>query len=41
MTDELINVMFPVDTTFMQQLGNAFVFSRVQITEAIIFQLPF
>ena len=41
MTDEFINVMFPVDTTFMQQFGNTFVFSWVQVTEAVIFQFPF
>ena len=41
MTDELINVMLAIDATFVQQLGNTFVFSRVQVTEAVIFQFPF
>ncbi len=33
--------MFPVDTAFVQQFSNAFVFCRVQVAEAVIFQLPF
>ena len=41
MTHELFNVVLTIDTPFMQQFGNAFVLGRMQIAEAIIFQLPF
>jgi hypothetical protein len=30
-----------VDTALMQQFGNTLIFRRVQIAEAVIFQLPF
>ncbi|CAH0294205.1 hypothetical protein SRABI106_03592 [Rahnella aquatilis] len=39
--DKIVDVLLTVDTAFMQQFGNAFVFVRMQITEAKIFQLPF
>lgn len=41
MSNELFNIVFAIDTTLVQQLGNAFVFGRVQVAEAVIFQLPF
>ncbi len=39
MTDKLFDIVFAVETAFMQQFCDAFVFGRVQITEAVIFQL--
>ena len=39
-TDELVDVMLTVDTAFVEQFSNALVFCRMQITEAVIFQLP-
>ena len=39
--DKIVNVRFPVDTTFVQQFGNTFVLCRMQIAEAVILQLPF
>lgn len=41
MADKLVNIVFAIDTAFMQQLGNALVFSRMQVAEAVILQLPF
>ena len=41
MADKLFDIVFAVETAFMQQFCDAFVFGRVQITEAVIFQLPF
>ena len=40
MADELVDVMLTVDTAFVEQFSNALVFCRMQITEAVIFQLP-
>ncbi|MNH46510.1 hypothetical protein D3C79_1093150 [compost metagenome] len=40
-TDEFVDVMLPVDTAFVQQFRNSLVFRRMQIAEAVIFQLPF
>ncbi|MNY15065.1 hypothetical protein D3C86_1482630 [compost metagenome] len=39
--DELIDVMLTIDTTLVQQFRNSLVFRRMQIAEAVIFQLPF
>ena len=39
--DKVINILFAVKTALMQQAGNAFVIIRMQITEAVILQLPF
>ena len=39
--DELLDIVLTVDAAFMQKFGNALIFRRVQITEAVIFQLPF
>ena len=40
MADKLFDVMLAVDTALVEQFGNALVFRRVQIAEAVIFQLP-
>ena len=40
MADELIDVMLAIDTAFVQQFGNTLVFGWMQITEAVVFQLP-
>ena len=39
--NELVDVMFTIDTAFVQQLGDTLIFRRMQITEAVIFQFPF
>ena len=40
MADKLFDVMLAVDTALVEQFSNALVFRRVQIAEAVIFQLP-
>ena len=40
MADKLFDVMLAVDTALVEQFGNALVFRRMQIAEAVIFQLP-
>ncbi len=39
--DKFFNIVFAVDTAFMQQFRYALIFRRVQVTEAVVFQLPF
>ena len=41
MTNELFDVVFAVETPFMQQFGHSFVFGWMEVTEAVIFQFPF
>ena len=41
MTNELFDVVFAVETAFMQQFGNSLVFGWMEVTEAVIFQFPF
>ena len=38
--DKFLDIVFAVDAAFVQQFCNAFVFRRMQIAEAVIFQLP-
>ena len=38
--DKFVDIMLAVDTALMQEFGNTFIFRRVQIAEAVIFQLP-
>ena len=38
--DELVDIMLAVDTAFVEQFGNALVLCRMQVAEAVIFQLP-
>lgn len=38
--DKLIDIVFAVNTAFMQQFSNALIFCRVQVAETVIFQLP-
>ena len=39
--DKIVDVMLTVDTTLMQQFRDSFVFIRMQVAEAVVFQLPF
>ncbi|MNB88842.1 hypothetical protein D3C75_358620 [compost metagenome] len=39
-TNEFVDVMLAVYSTLVQQFGNTFVFIRMQVTEAVIFQFP-
>ncbi len=38
---KVIDILFTIDAPLMQQLRDAFIFIRMQIAEAVIFELPF
>ena len=39
--DKLLDIVLAIDAALVQEFGNPFIFRRVQIAEAVIFQLPF